>query len=135
MGLPGKAHRNVGTCASVCMRLSVTICRSVNMHADICTLYVSISVYPYSHALCILYVHVYMNSVYDCVCGCCFAYMSVCECAHSCVSRQADTCVGCVSTCVCSCIELFSHSFCGCIALEGRVWGSIVSVPTPGLLK
>lgn len=58
MGLPGKAHRNVGKCASVCMCLSVTICRSVNMNADICTLCVSISVYPYSHALCMLYVHV-----------------------------------------------------------------------------
>lgn len=26
--------------------------------------------------------------------------MSVCECAHSCVSRQADSRVGCVYTCL-----------------------------------
>lgn len=40
-----------------------------------------------------------------------------------------------VCTRVCSCIELFSHCFCGCIALEGRVWGSIVGVLVPSLLK
>ena len=58
MGLPGKAHMNVGMCASVCVHLSVTICRSVNMNADICT-FVCVHFCVPSHALCILQVHVY----------------------------------------------------------------------------
>lgn len=71
MGLPGKAHRNVGVCAGMCMRLSVTVCRSVNMNADICTFTCVHFCAPVQsgsvHTACTCMLRVCMNSVYDCV--------------------------------------------------------------------
>lgn len=93
----GRAHGNLGMCASVHMHRSVNTFRSVNRSVDVCS-----CVYRCSHALCMLHTVctgifiLYVHGVCEYVCVCHFVNMSVCEC----VSGHSGNCVGCVCTCV-----------------------------------